>query len=127
MPTGKNIYSVFSKKMKDKRKRENAYAKEQAKNGHDVPATVNNFSKNKARVAKPNNVTKTPPKKRNVKEVKPIVNAKVATDGLIHKPVTKNPVQKYFPTTDGVKNGHGKATNRSRKSTKKSKPRPDSS
>lgn len=127
MPTGKDIYSVFSKKMKDRKERADAYAEEQAKHGHDVPATINNYVKNKANVAKPNNVTKTSPKRRNIEDVKPIVNAKVASDGLIHKPATKNPVQKYFPTTDGVKNGHGKTTNRRKKSSKKSKPSSSSS
>jgi len=71
-----------------------------------APAKVNNFKVNKPTIAKSRNIQ---PllyiKKREVEEVKPVVNGKVADEKLIHKP--GKVVIEFNPPviTKGVKNG----------------------
>ena len=85
-----------------------------------APAKVNNYLKNKPTIAQSRNVYPTYRKPRNVEEVKPVVNGKVADEKLIHKPALAEPEQ-FFPviekgTTDGPTK---KSTRRSSKNSKR--------
>ena len=64
-----------------------------------APAKVNNYLKNKPTIAQSRNVYPSYRRPRNVEEVKPVVNAKVADDNLIHKPTLANPKQ-FFPVIE---------------------------
>ncbi len=85
-----------------------------------APAKVNNYLKNKPTIAQSRNVYPTYRKPRNVEEVKPVVNGKVADEKLIHKPVPAEPKQ-YFPVIEkGTTDGHiKKSTKRRSGNTKK--------
>lgn len=61
-----------------------------------APAKVNNYLKNKPTIAQSRNVYPSYRKPRNVEEVKPVVNGKVADENLIHKPTLVEPEQ-FFP------------------------------
>lgn len=85
----------------------------------EAPKKVNNYVKNKVTVAKSLNIYPRYRPDRDVEEMKPVVNAKVADEKLIHKP-KRDDGQSYFPVI-----GQGdsdaptsKGSGRSRKKTK---------
>ena len=78
-----------------------------------APAKINNYIVNKPTIAQSKNVYPTYRKPRDVEEVKPVVNGKVADSNLIHKPAPAEPEQ-FFPV---IKNG--KSDGPAKKSTKR--------
>lgn len=93
------------------------------------PAKVNNFKVNKPVVAKPRVTQPTIYiKPRNVEEVKPVVNAKVADEKLIHKPKKKQ-APKPPVIVKGGKGGQKRSTRQgskqSERSSKKESPSKD--
>jgi hypothetical protein len=84
-----------------------------------APPKVNNYLKNKPTMAKSRNVYPTYRKPRNVEEIKPVVNGKVADEKLIHKPISSEP-QLFIPVIEkGKSDGPTKkSTRRSSKNTK---------
>ena len=84
-----------------------------------APQIVNNFIKNKPMIAKSLNVYPRYRPDRNVEEIKPIVNAKVADEKLIHKP-KKDDGQTYFPVI-GQGDSGGPTTKGRRRGGKKTK------
>lgn len=76
------------------------------------PEKVNNFKTCKPVVCKSLNIYPTKEKPRDVEEIKPVVNGKVADNNKIHKP-KKNTGQKNFPVIS-----NRNTTNRSRKGKK---------
>lgn len=61
-----------------------------------APAKVNNYLNNKPIMAQSKNIYPTYRKPRDVEEIKPVVNGKVADENLIHKPAPANP-EPFFP------------------------------
>ena len=85
-----------------------------------APATVNNYLKNKPMVAQSRSLRTTYDKPRDVEEVKPIVNGKVADSKLIHKSAKLN-ADPFFPviekgcTSDSIKKSTKQRTSTSKK------------
>jgi len=79
-----------------------------------APAKVNNYLKNKPTVAKSRNVYPVKKKQRDVEEIKPVVNGKVADENLIHKPALKD-ANPFFPVIEkGKSNGPTKKSSKRR-------------
>ena len=85
-----------------------------------APAKVNNYTNNKPTMAQSRNIYPIKRPKRDVEEIKPVVNGKVADENLIHKPAS-DVGQQFFPVIEkGNTNGPTKkSSGRSRKNTKK--------
>lgn len=84
-----------------------------------APAKVNNFKVNKPTIAKSRNIQPLLHiKKREVEEVKPVVNGKVADEKLIRKP--GKIVREFNPPViiKGVKNGPKQNSRRGTRTTK---------
>lgn len=64
-----------------------------------APATVNNYLKNKPTIARSRSLRTTYDKPRDVEEVKPVVNGKVADANLIHKSAKLN-ADPFFPVIE---------------------------
>jgi len=84
-----------------------------------APATVNNYVKNKPTIAQSRNIYPAYRKPRDVEEVKPVVNGKVADENLIHKPVSATP-KLFIPVIEKGKSDATikKSTRRSSKNSK---------
>lgn len=78
-----------------------------------APAKVNNYLKNKPMMAKSKNIYPAYRKPRDVEEIKPVVNGKVADENLIHKPILANP-EPFFPVIQ-----KGKSDSPSKKNVKR--------
>jgi len=79
-----------------------------------APPTVNNYLKNKPTIAKSINIYPVKKPRRDVEEVKAVVNGKVADENLIHKPAPVDPIP-FFPVIE-----KGKSNGPAKKSTKRS-------
>jgi len=84
-----------------------------------APAKVNNYLKNKPTIAQSKNVYPSYRKPRNVEEIKPVVNGKVADENLIHKP-TLAEAKQFFPVIEKG-NTDGPTKKGSRRRSKNSK------
>ena len=71
----------------------------------EAPRVINNYLVNKPMMAKSLNIYPAAPQKRDVEEVKQVVNAKVADEKLIHKPVADKG-QEFFPVIENA-TSHG--------------------
>ena len=85
-----------------------------------APAKVNNYLNNKPTIAQSRNVYPSYRKPRNVEEIKPVVNGKIADEKLIHKPALAE-AEQFFPViekgnTDGpTKRSPGRRSKNSKK------------
>lgn len=86
-----------------------------------APPKVNNYLKNKPTIAKSRNVYPAYRKSRDIEELKPVVNGKVADENLIHKPTLAAP-EPFFPIIKkGQLNEHTKKSTKRRTGNSKKK------